>query len=267
MVSFQQFVFQCTVHNPLFRLVLDPLYSVYGVKGVTEIPLVEERAKIALNTLAARNIALTRPSLLKPHNAEATDTSLDMSDDPQLPKIQEADSHRKGAHRVQFSSNSDLEDRNHLNTNAGIGNSIRRPSSAQSTASDISTPSSEASAATSPVFKTLASRLSFWSRLSKRTPTGMESEFPVVPEPMSLTEEEEVLDNMMNEGKEEPAQVIESILASTAPPPATSEERHSELETKVVRECIREYTKGNMYFAYNFGIVLHSPFLDHLVDL
>jgi hypothetical protein len=83
---------------------------------------------------------------------------------------------------------------------------------------------------------------------------------------MSLTEEEEVLDNMMSEGKEEPAQVIESILASTAPPPVTSEERHSELETKVVRECIREYTKGGMYFAYNFGIVLHPPFLDHLVD-
>jgi hypothetical protein len=246
---------------------------VYGVKGVTEIPLVEERAKMALNTLAARNIALTRPSLLTTLNAEATDISLDMADDQQPPKIQEEDSQRKGYPRVQFSSNPDvkvLDDGIHLSTNSGIGNSIHRPSSAQSTASDISTPSSDASAATSPVFKTLASRLSFWSRLSKRTPvspTGMESEFPVVPEPMSLTEEEEVLDNMMIEGKEEPAQVIENILASTAPPPATSEERHSELETKVVRECIREYTKGDMYFAYNFGIFLHPPFLDHLVDL
>jgi hypothetical protein len=73
---------------------------------------------------------------------------------------------------------------------------------------------------------------------------------------MSLNEEQEVLDNLMSEANEEPAQVIESILASTAPPPATSEERHSELETKVVRECIREYTKGDMYFAYNFGIDL-----------
>lgn len=243
---------------------LDPLHSVYGVKGVTEIPLVEERAKMALNTLAARNTALTRPSLLTTHNAEATDTSLDMADDDQPPKIQEADSHRKGYPRVQFSSNPDVkvpDDGIHLNPNSAIGNSIYRPSSAQSTASDISTPSSDASVVTSPVFKTLASRLSFWSRLSKRTPvspTSMESEFPVVPEPMTLTEEEEVLDNMMSEGKEEPAQVIESILASTAPPPATSEERHSELETKVVRECIREYTKGDMYFAYNFGIFFTS---------
>jgi len=73
---------------------------------------------------------------------------------------------------------------------------------------------------------------------------------------MSLNEEQEVFDNLMSEAKEEPAQVIVSILASTAPPPATSEERHSELETKVVRECIREYTKGDMYFAYNFGIDL-----------
>ncbi|KIM48704.1 hypothetical protein M413DRAFT_21047 [Hebeloma cylindrosporum] len=237
--------------------VLDPLHSVYCVKGVTEIPLREEQARIALNTLAARNIALTRPSLLNTHNAEATDISLDMSDEHQPPKVQPTDSNRKEYPRVQFSSNPDVEGGIHLNTNAGIGNSIRRPSSAQSTASDISTPSSEASAPTSPVFKTLASRLSFWSRLSKRTPASpisMESEFPVVPEPMSLNEEEDVLENMMSEGKEEPAQVIESILASTAPPPATSEERHSELETKVVRECIREYTKGDMYFAYNFDL-------------
>ena len=225
----------------------------------------EERAKIALNTLATRNIALTRPSLLTAHNAEGTDTSLDMSDEP---KTQEADSQRKGYQRVQFSSNPDVKaDGIYLNTNAGIGNSILRPSSAQSTASDVSTPSSDASVATSPVFKTLASRLSFWSRLSKRTPGSPISEFPVVPEPMTLTEEEEVLDNMMSEGKEEPAQVIESILASTAPPPATSEERHSELETKVVRECIREYTKGDMYFAYNFGIVFHPSILDHFIDL
>ena len=233
----------------------------YGIKGVTEVPLVEERAKIALNTLATRNIALTRPSLLKTHNAEGTDTSLDMSDDQRLPKTQEADSQRKGYQRVQFSSNPDVKivaDGIYLNTNAGIGNSILRPSSAQSTASDISTPSSEASVATSPVFKTLASRLSFWSRLSKRTPGS--PTIPVVPEPMTLTDEEEVLDNMISEGKEEPAQVIESILASTAPPPATSEERHSELETKVVRECIREYTKGDMYFAYNFGKSSIYPF-------
>jgi hypothetical protein len=57
----------------------------------------------------------------------------------------------------------------------------------------------------------------------------------------------------MKDAKEEPAEVIGTILASTAPPPATIEERHLEIETKVIRECVREFTKGSMYFTHNFG--------------
>jgi hypothetical protein len=74
-----------------------------------------------------------------------------------------------------------------------------------------------------------------------------------------LTEEHEAFDRLIKGGNEEPAEVMESILASTAPPPATTEERHSELEKKVIRECIKEFTKGGMYFAYRFGIF----FFDH----
>ncbi|KAF8969687.1 SacI homology domain-containing protein [Flammula alnicola] len=235
--------------------VLDPLHAVYGVKGVMQVPLVEERAKMSLNTLAARNIANTRPSLLPRHTRETTvsDISLDMDDNPQA-----SDSPRKGSPRVQFLSNpviKILEEDAQPSTNQEIGSSIQRPSSADSMSSDISTPSSELSVATSPVFKTLAARLSFWSRLSKRTqPSPVDAGFPPIPEPMSLNEEQQVLDEIMNDENEQPAEVIESILASTAPPPATVEERHSELETKVVRECIREFTKGDMYFAYNFDI-------------
>jgi hypothetical protein len=73
---------------------------------------------------------------------------------------------------------------------------------------------------------------------------------------MSLIEEQAVLDSIMaSEGKHKhaPAEVMDHILA-TAPAPATVEERHSELETKVVRETIREFTKGGMYFAHNFDI-------------
>jgi len=69
---------------------------------------------------------------------------------------------------------------------------------------------------------------------------------------MSLTEEQEVLDRLMNE--DEPAEVIETILASTAPPPPTVEEKHLEMESKIIRECVREFIKGGMYFAYNFGM-------------
>ncbi|KAJ7661766.1 SacI homology domain-containing protein [Mycena rosella] len=37
-----------------------------------------------------------------------------------------------------------------------------------------------------------------------------------------------------------------------APAPASPEEQHSELEDKIVKEVIREFPKGGMYFAYTF---------------
>lgn len=224
----------------------------------------EDRAKMALNILTARNVALTRPSLLT--RRQGTDVSIDVDDDQQLQPDPERST--KPSPRVQFLSNPAIKfltPKALSSTNVDAGNSILRPSSAQSTVSDISTPSSEASVATSPVIKTLASRLSFWSRLSKRTNSPINANFPPI-EPMSLTEEQEVLDNLMQEGKEEPAAVIASILSSTAPPPATTEERHTELETKVVRETIREFTKGGMYFAYTFGISVFTFLADRLTN-
>lgn len=208
---------------------------------------------MALNTLASRSITRTRPSLMRPASRQQdTDIGSDTDDEP-LSRSAISEASKEGSMRVKFLSHPAVRSISESMpwSNAEIGTSIERSSSPQS---DIST-SSEASVLKSPVFKTLAARLSFWSRLSKRqqrTPTS--PEFPLIPEPMSLTEEQEVLDRLMNEAKEEPAEVIESILASTAPAPATVEEKHLEMETKIIRECVREFTKGGMYFAYTFGM-------------
>lgn len=70
---------------------------------------------------------------------------------------------------------------------------------------------------------------------------------------MTLPDEQDDLDTIVHEAKGDPAEVLEGILDATAPAPVTQEEKHSELEEKIVRECIREFTKGGMYFAYNFG--------------
>ncbi|KAF9532199.1 SacI homology domain-containing protein [Crepidotus variabilis] len=232
--------------------VLDPRHTIYVVKGVFDIPLVEERATVALANLAARNAALTRPSLLSPARHD-TDFSIDLEET----KTTAPGSLRETTPRVKFLSNPSIkwlpESISSL-TNSEIGHSIQRPSSAQSNASDISTPSSEASIAKSPVFKTLATRLSFWTPISKRAQTPTSPTFPLLAEPSSLIEEQQMLDKLMNESKGPPSEVIDTILASTAPPPDTVEEKHSEMETKVVRECVREFSKGGMYFAYNFDI-------------
>lgn len=233
----------------------DESHAVYGVKGVTAIPLTEDRARIALNTLASRNDNLARPSLLQTNTMDTISHSLDAPSElndstnvvsPPTTRVQFSDEDQikvltpRSVH--EFNLNDDEED------------------DAESVASsEHSTPSSsEYSIGTSPVAKTLASRLSFWSRLSKRTSvpaiaTGNES--------LTLLEEQQKLDEIIHEGKEEPAEVLESILAATAPAPVSSEEKTSELEEKIVKECIKEFTKGGMYFAYNFGQFLHILYL------
>lgn len=83
---------------------------------------------------------------------------------------------------------------------------------------------------------------------------------------MSLNEDQDVvdvpgtvqsrrpsLDSIISEGVKEPVEVLETLLTQTAPAPATQEEKHKEMEEKVVKECVREFSRGGMYFAYNFG--------------
>jgi hypothetical protein len=107
-----------------------------------------------------------------------------------------------------------------------------------------SSPSSELSQ-TGPVERTIASRLAFWNRFSKRGNDFSES-YPVEDPDSSL-------DTIIAHGRQEPAEVLEDIIATTAPAPATQEETRNQLEDKIVRETIREFSKGGMYFAYNFG--------------
>ena len=225
---------------------------VYAATGVADIPLVEDRARIALKALAARNKSgLTLPSFISKRKEPFSEFVRPFVDPPN-----DAELSKKGS-RVQFSS--DL-------SNLEAERLIIRPSSAQSSSSEFST-SSDNSVATSPVFNTLAERLSFWSRPSKRLPVSNKQHHPLVVEPLTLTEEQEAFDRLTNGGREHPAEVMENILASTAPPPATTEERHSELETKVIRECIKEFTKGGMYFAYRFGISIILAFVEYLTNL
>src|ERR1700722_2441759 len=55
--------FPWAFNNKFVSSVFNPAYRVYAVKGITPIPLIEERARSAVNTLGSRNDALRRPSL------------------------------------------------------------------------------------------------------------------------------------------------------------------------------------------------------------
>lgn len=240
---------------------LEATHSVYGLKGITAIPLDHDRANIVINTLAARNI---RPSLLPSTTMDTIggDKSAEIDDDE--PHVQFATA--PPPREVQFSPNDQVK----VMTPDGNQQSFHQeqdsdhlPSPSPSTLSGSSTPSESASPV-QPIAKALAARLSFWSRLNTRSslfPSSSE-----LTEPGSLKDEQpsaakqsdaEDLDALLREEKGEPKEVLDKVLSATAPPPETAEEKHTELEDKVVKEIIREFVKGGMYFSYNFGMCMH----------
>ncbi|KAJ7449948.1 SacI homology domain-containing protein [Mycena latifolia] len=231
---------------------LDASHAVYGVKGVTAIPLVEQRAGIVLNTLASRNAHISRPSLLV---SSATLDSLPSIHDvvEQTPPSAQAEDVPRPSPRVQFSPTNEVKIMTPLATSFSLNSDEHgsSPASPYASSSDLSSPSDEQSIATSPVAKTLASRLSFWSRLSKRTSVPSTPTTPNYPE---VPVEPESLDEIIKSGQQEPAAVLNNLIETLAPAPASAEEQHTELEDKIVKECIREFTKGGMYFSYTFDI-------------
>jgi phosphatidylinositol 4-phosphatase len=128
--------------------------------------------------------------------------------------------------------------------------SIDRPPSPASMVSVASSVSSEVS--TAPVTKVLATRLSFWNRLSKRDDTKtLDVESPLIAE-----EEAQPLDTLIHEDMAEPKEVLNKIIETAAPPPASIRQKYAELESKILRQTVKEFSKGEMYFAYDFGMTV-----------
>ena len=99
----------------------------------------------------------------------------------------------------------------------------------------------------SPFAKVLAERLSFWK--PKRVSSGPSTKTTDGASEVAIDD----LMESMDQGAVEPSEVLDTIITAAAPPPQTVEERHSELEEKVVKETIRQFTRGGMYFSYGFG--------------
>jgi len=223
-------------------IVFDPNYTIYGVKGVTAIPLVEERAKRVLKSLATRNAAATRSSRpapiahVIPEFLERSHVSAGSIHEgkPTLPHVKIADDQRVKVPPPL--PNVELE-------------ILDRPPTPSSSVS--STNSSDHSLSSAPISKTVSDRLSFWNRLSTMSHEHLKATGTLGP--VAAIEESESFNSMIHEGKEDPATILTGILAKTAPPPSSIEDKHTELEEKILRECIKSFSKGDMYFAYNFG--------------
>ncbi|KAI0672944.1 SacI homology domain-containing protein [Trametes maxima] len=239
---------------------LDPRHTVYSVKGVTAIPLVEDRARAVLTSLAARNYTDRRASLLPTEAARESHTA---EDDPaDTVEDVELDGHRST--RVKFAEEDQVKVMSPLPDKAFDIPDEQGPPSPSST---ISTPSSLASANTDTVVKTLTERLSFWTRLSKRNSRQAATIDHSLIEQSDQTSDDALDVNALSKDEsKDPEEVIESIVSSAAPPPQTLEEKHTMLEEKIVRECIREFTRGGMYFAYTFDVTRSLQHKHELID-
>ncbi|TBU49147.1 SacI homology domain-containing protein [Dichomitus squalens] len=231
---------------------LDPRHTVYSVKGVTAIPLVEDRARTVLLALASRNQNDRRTSLL-PTALARKEAAAEPGQDVAAAGTEDADAERKRSLHVKFADQHEVKV---VSPRPGQGFDLpedRSPPSPSS--STASTPSSIQSITnTDTVVKTLAERLSFWTRISKRNSRqAFTIDHALVEQPDGAGLDPDELETLVRDETKDPEEVIESIVSSAAPPPQTTAEKHSELEDKIVRECVREYTRGGMYFAYTFG--------------
>lgn len=228
-----------TVHSP--SPVLDEDHPVYAIKTVHAIPLSEERATFAVNALLSRNTRNSRPSLLRP-----TDDDVGFEGSLTRPETP--------ARAVRFADGDEVKVMTPMAARESFIDAQNDTISSPSSSSGRSSPNSEMSQ-TGPVERTIADRLAFWNRSTKKVqPHDFSDSYPV--------EDPGSPHGVVTAGSQKgPAEVLGDIIVATAPAPITREETHSQLEDKIVRETIREFSKGGMYFAYSFGQCFNARIL------
>ncbi|CAE6421011.1 unnamed protein product [Rhizoctonia solani] len=232
-----------TIYQESFLLVIadrktsgtlfSPSRPVYTIKSIAAIPLHENQARTALNGLLARKTPLTP----RPLDTPAEDVP-DLTLFPQTPIPSRSNTSSEPVPRVTFASepipipNSEI--------NASTTSLALSSGSLSASTSGSSTPlsSSGSLSGPAPVAKTLLNKLSFWSTPARAT--------------LDTTP---ALDTTPQEGETEPEQVLQKILASeSTQAPGSAEERNKELTKKVVREVVRQFGSGCMYYALDFDL-------------
>ncbi|EMD38456.1 hypothetical protein CERSUDRAFT_113620 [Gelatoporia subvermispora B] len=227
---------------------LDSRYAVYGIRDVVAIPLLEDSARAALVGLASRNpLAPQVPVQPAEHSRKSGDSIAEPSIPTALTSEQISSSpHVKFVEQPEVKTLSPLHAQDFAIPDEGI------PSSPSS--STASTPTSENSFSTDNVIKTLTARLSFWSKLPQKAPDPSDTQAdPSHINVLQSHADAGSIDAALMEGSQDPANLIDAILTENASPP-TEEQKNSALELKIVRECIKEFTRGGMYFAYSFDV-------------
>ena len=67
------------------------------------------------------------------------------------------------------------------------------------------------------------------------------------------SESSQLLEPHSDVDDEDSAEGPQDLLKTMPSSPISAKERRNEMDARIVRECIREYAKGGMYFSYGFG--------------
>jgi len=242
----------------LYSLVLDPRNAIYAVKNVTSIPLTSEGAHQVLLTLATKNKTISRMSLLPTPLAEPQDA-------PDV-TVQAPSPSTDAEPRVKFADDLQVKIMTPSAANDGFVIPERpelsrprrsaSPISSQSTiSSGASTPTSETSSPTIALAKSLSDRLSFWNRTPARSASAALSPTEVLGDADSAVSptvsDGELLDAVESDAAEKDE--LQDVLSSPTQAPLSEEDKHRQLEEKILRQTVKDYARGEMYFAYDFG--------------
>lgn len=212
--------------SPKFAIVFDPSRPVYCIKDATAIPLEEASAIVMLNALATQLAKQRAKAEAAPHPGP--------HDDPATPNVNPVNEQDFNAAHVRFASKAETIPIPPAPPSAFYAPSV-----------------SPAGAA--PAFRNLAAKLSFWAKPKSAASLG-----PTASDQQSISTVDS-MDDLMPDlddptgDTSQPDAVLDRLINASAAPPATMEEKHSQLDAKVVRECLREFSKGGMYFSYDFG--------------
>ncbi|OCH94928.1 hypothetical protein OBBRIDRAFT_768387 [Obba rivulosa] len=226
---------------------LDNRHPVYGIRGVVAIPLTEERARTALVTLASRNpLDPNLPTKVTEPSRKSEDSIAEPSPSTASSSEQGPSSHVKFVDQPEVKTMTPLHMHEFAAHDEGILSSL--------SSSTASTPTSESSLSTDNVIKTLTARLSFWNKLPLKPSNSADTRDNSQSDTPRSHLDSGSIDAVLMEARQDPTDVIGAILKENAPPPPTAEQKSSDLEVKIIRECVKEFTRGGMYFAYSFDI-------------
>ncbi|KAI5121013.1 hypothetical protein M0805_005959 [Coniferiporia weirii] len=246
-LNFGAYVLVVTAKNDV-GFFLDKRNEVYAIKSVSAIPMQESQARSVIDTIGTKfNQANIIQSPLPSDVTKSCDLRRPHADAnfERTPSVQTENVKLPDVNVVGDSS---------LHHESEIRSSSPTPSAISSVSSRDSIPTSGPDK-TAPVTKTLASRLSFWTRLPGRS-SG---------HPDNSEEGRLLQDGAQKSHDKQPSEVMQELTQDTSPTPANANEQQNDLDEKVLKECIKIFTKGEMYFSYNFDMTTSLQHKHHEV--